>query len=209
MATKGAVSSKTYNAQSKSNRGIFGDGSNFEERYIPDKKRLEELIKACKTVGLKIVLTSGTFDFIHIGHFLYFEKAKSHGDILVVGVDSDKKVQERKGPDRPIVGETERVQMLTHVRNVDIVTIKRHDEPKWALIKLIRPDVLVATKSTYTKQQLDDLKKYCGEVVVLEPQATTSTTAKLRRLSIGMTNKIKSTVSEAVDRAFDEIKKNA
>ena len=189
--------------------GLFDVGANFEARYIPNHKRLGQIIDACKTMGLKIVLTMGTFDLIHIGHFLYLEKAKSFGDILLVGVDSDKKVKERKGPDRPIVSEDERVQMLTHVRNVDIVTLKRHDATKWELIKLVKPDVLIATKETYTKDQLKQLKKWCGEVVVLEPQATTSTTAKLRRVNINLANKMKTVVSEAIQKAFDDIQKNA
>src|SRR3989344_3379019 len=155
-------------------------------RYIEDKKKLFNLISALRTIGAKIVLTMGAFDFIHIGHFLYLEKGRQHGDVLIVGVDSDAKVRARKGPERPIVHEDERVRMLTHVRHVDIVTLKRLDDPKWALIKLIRPDTLIATKETYTKEQVKQLKKYCGEIVILEPQATTSTTAKLRRVNIGL-----------------------
>lgn len=178
-------------------------------RFIQDTKRLEEIVHAMRTMGAKIVLTNGTFDFIHIGHFLYLEKARQHGDLLIVGVDSDKKVKERKGPDRPIVSEEERVKMLTHVRHVDIVTLKQHDAPKWALIKLVRPDVLIATQETYTAEQLKELKKYCGEVVVLDPQATTSTTAKLRRLNIGMSNKIKEEVTKSVNETFERLIKNA
>lgn len=193
----------------KSNRGVFGPGSNFEERYIRDHKRLAELVEACKTVGLKIVLTMGTFDFIHIGHFLYLEKAKSHGDLLIVGVDSDEKVRARKGPDRPIVSQDERVQMLTHVRHVDVVTLKEQEHPKWELIKLVKPHVLIATKETYTAAHLKELQKYCGEVVVLEPQAITSTTAKLRRLNIGLSNKIRDAITKSINETFERLVKNA
>ena len=193
----------------QSNRGVLAPGANSDERFIQDYKRLSEVIDACKTVGLKIVLTMGTFDLIHVGHFLYLEKAKSYGDVLVVGVDSDEKVRARKGPDRPVVAEGERVRMLTHVRHVDIVTLKPADSPKWELIKLVRPDVLIATKETYTGKQIDELKKYCGRVIVLEPQATTSTTAKLRRLNIGLAEKMKVAVSEEVEAAFDKLSNEA
>jgi rfaE bifunctional protein nucleotidyltransferase chain/domain len=178
-------------------------------RAVPDLDNLTEIVKALRTIGAKIVLTQGTFDFIHIGHFLYLEKARSHGDILIVGVDSDEKVKERKGPDRPIVNEDERVQMLTHVRHVDFVTLKGADWPKWHLIKVVKPDVLIATKETYDAKQLKQVQKYCGKVVVLEPQATTSTTAKLRRLNIGLSNKIKDAVTDAINQTFEKLVKNA
>ncbi len=178
-------------------------------RFISDRAKLGEIIAALKTMGARIVLTQGSFDFIHIGHFIYLEKARQHGDILLVGVDDDEKVRSRKGPDRPIVNENERVKMLTHVRHVDIVTLKKSSDPKWDLIKLVKPDVLVATQDTYTAEQIKQLKKFCGEVVVLEPQATTSTTAKLRRLNIGMSQKIKESVTKSINDTFEKLINNA
>lgn len=178
-------------------------------RFISDFDKLVELVDALRTIGAKIVLTQGAFDFIHIGHFLYLEKARSMGDILVVGVDSDEKVRNRKGPDRPIVSEEERVKMLTHVRHVDLVTLKADNLPKWHLIKTLKPDVLVATQETYSDKQLKELKKYCGKLVVLEPQATTSTTAKLRRLNIGLSNKIRDAVTQSINETFEKLKRNA
>ena len=75
---------------------------------------------------------------------------------------------------------------------------------------MVRPDVLIATKETYDKGQLQGLKKYCGKVVVLNPQATTSTSAKLRRLQIGMASKFEKTLlpkmMTAVEQALKEIK---
>jgi rfaE bifunctional protein nucleotidyltransferase chain/domain len=177
-------------------------------QYVADIEHLAKVVQALKTIGAKVVLTQGTFDFIHIGHFLYLEKARSYGDVLVVAIDSDEKVRARKGADRPIVSENERVQMLTHVRHVDYVTIKPLSLPKWQVIKQLRPDVLVATAETYTPEQVKELKKYCGKVVVLEPQATTSTTAKIRRLNIGLSSKIQKVVTEAVDDAFRKIVDN-
>jgi hypothetical protein len=69
--------------------------------------------------------------------------------------------------------------------------------------------VLIATRETYTPEQIKALGEYCGEVVVLEPQATTSTTAKLRRLNIGFANKMKIAVAEAVETAFDKLNHEA
>jgi len=178
-------------------------------RFIEDKRQLAEVISALRTIGAKIVLTQGTFDFIHIGHFLYLEKAKQHGDVLIVGVDSDEKVRRRKGPDRPIVSEKERVQMLTHVRHVDIVALKQDSDPKWSLIKLVKPDVLIATKGTYGPQQVKQLKKFCGQIFILEPQAVTSTTAKLRRLNIGLSQKMKDAITDSINETFEKMIKDA
>lgn len=192
------------------NNGNFLDFTKTTRgREVNDLKKLKEIVHALRTIGAKLVLTQGTFDFIHIGHFLYLEKARSLGDVLIVGIDNDQKVRKRKGPDRPIVAEKERVQMLTHVRHVDLVVLKTLSMPHWALIKLIRPDTLVATKETYDKKELAELKKYCGEIVVLEPQAITSTTAKLRRLNIGMSEKIKNSVTEAINVTFEKLMTDA
>jgi D-beta-D-heptose 7-phosphate kinase/D-beta-D-heptose 1-phosphate adenosyltransferase len=168
------------------NAGIFGDKTSFEHRYIPDHEKLAQSVALWKQLGLKIVLTSGTFDLFHIGHAQYLEKAKELGDVLIVGVDSDARVKKRKGPDRPVVPENERVLILSHVRHVDVVTLKNlHDESSH-LIKLVQPDVLVVSESTnHADNAVDEKAQYCGEIVVLEPQATTSTSAKLRMIQIG------------------------
>lgn len=174
----------TGERQSYSVRGVLGYGSNPEARYIQDHKVLKSYVDALKTLGMKIVLTSGTFDLIHVGHARYLEKAKSYGDVLIVGVDSDAKVKLRKGPTRPIVPEAERVQMLAFLRSVDLITLKNSEDTKWSLIKLVRPDSLVVTDETYDETQLNRLKQFCGEVIVLVPQSTTSTSAQIRRMQI-------------------------
>lgn len=175
----------------RSESALANDTSNFEARYVPSHEKLAQKIEACRTLGMKIVLTSGSFDLLHIGHMRYIEKARSFGDILVVGVDSDTKIQERKGPNRPVVHETERVQMLSHVRGVSFITLKEPSDIKWELIKLVHPDILIATAETYTPEEIATLEKdYCKRVVVLEPQATTSTTARIRKLNIGMSSRV-------------------
>jgi D-glycero-beta-D-manno-heptose 1-phosphate adenylyltransferase len=167
------------------NAGIFGDSAELQDRYIPDHKKLGELVKHWKELGLRIVLTSGTFDLFHVGHAEYLKKAKQEGDLLIVGVDSDAKVRARKGPHRPVVNEEERVLILAHLRHVDAITIKPANEKPNALIKLIRPDVLVLSKSTkHDKADIAEKRKYCGKVVLLQPQAQTSTSAKVRLLHV-------------------------
>ena len=178
----------------------------FGGKAVLDNKRLKEVIGHCKGLGLKIVLTQGSWDLIHIGHARYMREAKKHGDILVVGVDSDEKIRARKGPERPIVPEDERLEMVTHLRYVDLVALKQLKDPKWNLIKLVCPDVLIITKrQEYTKQQQRELKKYCGKVVELESQATTSTSAKIRRLQINTAQKLERSLTPKLIRTIEEV----
>ena len=194
---------------SKSNiildKSIFGQTSNFNKRYISDYLKLKETISQCKGLGLRIVLTQGTYDMVHIGHARYFEEAKKHGDILVIGVDSDEKVRARKGPERPVVPQEERLEMVAHLRPVDVVVLKELLHPKWHLIKTVRPDVLIATKETYSQKQLKELKKYCGEVIVLEPMATTSTSAKIRKLQIGTAKSLGQALTPKIMNIIEEV----
>lgn len=159
---------------------IWGPGSNVEKRIVRDYEEITRRVEAAKTLGLRVVLTAGTFDLFHEGHSRYLEKAKQHGDLLIVGVDGDAKVKKLKGKNRPIISEAERMEILCHCRHVDLVFLKGVDDPKWHLTKAVRPDILIAVQKTYNDEQLAALKEFCGDVVVLEPQGTTSTTARIR-----------------------------
>jgi D-beta-D-heptose 7-phosphate kinase/D-beta-D-heptose 1-phosphate adenosyltransferase len=146
--------------------------------------QLKKAVKAYRDLEYKIVLTQGTYDMVHVGHGRYLKDAKNYGDILIVGVDSDEKVHARKGAGRPIVPEEERVEMLTYFTSVDHVVIKPINAPKWSLIKIVCPDVLIATAETYNPQQLKQLAEFCGEVKVLARKALTSTSAKIRKIQM-------------------------
>jgi len=190
-------------------RGIFGSSPSPEARFIEDKDNLSRYIEAIKELGLSVVLTSGTFDMPHIGHARYLEAARSLGDVLVVGVDSDEKVRQRKGPDRPVVPHVERVEFLTHLRSVDIVTLKGPDEPRWDLIKRVKPDTLLITQETYDEETKRQLEEYCGRVECLPPQASTSTSNQLRKLHIGWSEEITQPIDEILTEggATEELRK--
>jgi D-glycero-beta-D-manno-heptose 1-phosphate adenylyltransferase len=167
--------------------GLFADASNFDLRFVEDFERIEAVVGALRTLGLKVVLTSGSFDIIHEGHSMYLEAARSLGDFLIVGVDSDEKIRSRKGPHRPAVPEAERLRMVTHQRGVGLVTLKHLHHARWALVKAVRPDVLVATADTYRPEEIAELEAgWCGRVEVLERMATVSTSARLRRIQLGL-----------------------
>ena len=191
-ASQGAgVAGKSQPAPLLSTLGVsnslFADASNFEQRFVDDYEKISTTVNALRTLGFKIVLTSGSFDIIHEGHSMYLEAARQFGDFLIVGLDSDEKIRVRKGENRPVVPQMERLRMVTHQRGVGLVTLKHANRPRWELIKTVGPDVLVATADTYSTEEIRELEaRYCGRVEVLERMATVSTSARLRRIQLGI-----------------------
>ncbi len=177
----------------------------LSDQILLDFERVAERVTKYRHQGKKIVLTQGTFDMVHVGHARYCAQAKSFGDILIVGVDSDEKVRQRKGPDRPVVPQEERLEMLIYFSSVDLVVLKPLDAAKYHLIKIIKPDVLVTTRETYTPEVIIELERFCGKVEVLDPMATTSTSAKIRRLQIGLAKKMSSVLSVKIAKTIEEI----
>lgn len=191
-------------------KNILTPSTHHKERFVSDYAELKDIVNHLKKVGYKIVLTQGVYDLIHEGHALYLEAARSHGDVLIVGVDSDELTRVRKGPDRPIVPQDERLKMLMHLRHVDIVTIRNVGEAKGDLIKLVKPDVLVVSKSTgdFTNKEQQAYKKYCGKIITLPPQAITSTSARIRVLAIEGAEKLAREIRKLTDDFLAKIKKN-
>jgi len=137
-------------------------------------------------------LTQGVWDLIHEGHAQYLQKAKEFGDVLIVAVDTDEVVKHRKGPNRPIVPEKERVKMISHLKHVDLIVMKESKTDHGKLIRDIRPDIFVISESTqsnvkgksFLQEIMEEHTPYCKKIVNLEPQSTTSTTARIRLLTI-------------------------
>src|SRR5574342_535866 len=96
---------------------------------IKKRKELLRIIKNLKAKGKRIVFTNGCFDLLHLGHVRYLEKAKSLGDVLVVGVNSDSSVRKLKGPKRPILPQGERTEILSGLGCVDYITIFTEADP--------------------------------------------------------------------------------
>lgn len=95
-----------------------------------------------KAEGKTVVFTNGVFDMIHAGHIDYLKKAKSFGDVLMLGLNSDESVKLIKGEKRPILKEVERAFIVSNLKPVDYVVIFEEDTPAMVIEKLI-PDVLV------------------------------------------------------------------
>ncbi len=166
--------------------GILGSG-----RLIPTKD-IGKIATILKKNNYKIVLTQGVWDLIHEGHAQYLQKAKKLGDVLIVAVDTDEVVKYRKGPNRPIVPEKERVKMISHLKHVDLIVMKESKTDHGKLIRTIKPDILVISESTASNKKdksfFEDVKeehsKFCKKIINLKPQSTTSTTARIRLLTI-------------------------
>ena len=105
-------------------------------------KNVTKAINDDKKDSKKIVFTNGCFDILHVGHIRYLSEAKSLGDILVIGINSDKSVKELKGPSRPINSLSDRALILSELRYVDYV-ISFEEQTPLELIKIIMPDILV------------------------------------------------------------------
>lgn len=142
-----------------------------------------------KEKGKKVVFTAGSWDLLHVGHCRYFEQAKKYGDILVVGVSSDDAIRKVKGPNKPILGDKIRAEMLTYIRDVDFVTIL--PEPSCQpTLGLLQPDVYITVKEDWTENYKESKEyktviKYGGQVEVVDRQSTVLSTTKIVQRAIG------------------------
>lgn len=131
----------------------------------------------------KVVFTNGCFDIIHAGHVRYLKKARSLGDVLVVGLNSDSSVRSIKGETRPIVPQKERAEVLSALECVDYVVIFSDTTPL-KLIDAIRPDVLAKGADWAAKDIVggDVVKKGGGKVARITLVKGRSTTNIIRRV---------------------------
>jgi rfaE bifunctional protein nucleotidyltransferase chain/domain len=132
--------------------------------------------------GRTLVFTNGCFDILHRGHADYLAFARSQGDALVVGLNSDASVRRAKGPTRPVNPEQDRAYVLGSLRAVDFVVIFEEDEPR-DLISQILPDVLVKGKDwAHYVSGREIVEANGGRVVLAEMVEGRSTTATIERM---------------------------
>ena len=128
----------------------------------------------------KIVFTNGCFDILHIGHIKYLEKAKSFGDILIVGLNSDDSIRRLKGKNRPINAKDDRAYILASLEVVDYLVVFDQDTP-FELISLIKPDILVKG-SDYSDKKVagQDIVNELKLVKIIEGKSTTQTIERIK-----------------------------
>jgi rfaE bifunctional protein nucleotidyltransferase chain/domain len=145
---------------------------------VLDSAGLERFVHDVRSAGRRIVFTNGVFDILHPGHLRYLQAARRHGDLLIVGLNSDASVRRNKGPARPINPEPERAELLAALSCVDAVSIFDEDTPA-DIIRRVQPDVLVKGADWPADQIVGrDTVEARGGRVILEPvECGYSTTA--------------------------------
>lgn len=162
--------------------------SSWKKRLIPQSE-LDTLHDELAAKGKKVVFTAGSWDLIHAGQCRYLEKARAEGDVLVVGVSSNDAIRKVKGPNKPILDEKIRAEMLTYLRSVDFVTIL--PEPSCVpTLGLLQPNIYITVKEDWTSDYQNSkeykiVNKYGGEVHVVERQSTAISTTKIIQRAIG------------------------
>ena len=178
------------------------------DRIFRSLDDLSQALARLRAGGQKIVLTSGSFDLIHLGHVKYLAKASEFGDVLVVGVDSDARIRRRKGPDRPMVPEAERLELLAHQRPVDLVYLKDESDGRWGLIRAVEPDVLVLTEDhSYSDADAEALRELCGRIEVLERQASVTTSERIRQMYMHLGDRLGPKLADVLPGLIDGILK--
>jgi len=145
----------------------------------PEAKTWRDQIKAA---GKTLVFTNGCFDILHRGHVTYLEFARSQGDALLIGLNSDESVRRAKGPERPINTAEDRAFVLCGLRCVDAVVIFEEDEPRELIAEVI-PDILVKGRDwAHYVSGRDIVEANGGRVVLADLVEGQSTTNVIRRI---------------------------
>ncbi|MBI4489217.1 MAG: D-glycero-beta-D-manno-heptose 1-phosphate adenylyltransferase [Deltaproteobacteria bacterium] len=152
---------------------------------IGEIHEIKAIVAKAKSEGKKVVFTNGCFDLMHRGHLHLLREAKKLGDLLIVGMNSDRSVKKIKGPERPILPAQERAELIAALEMVDYVT--SFDEPDpYAVIKELRPNVLVKGED-WAKEGIvgrEIVEEEGGKVAVipyLEGYSTTEIIQKIRK----------------------------
>lgn len=151
---------------------------------ILTSEQASEFVARERSLGRAIVFTNGVFDILHPGHVRYLTDARSLGDLLIVGVNSDRSARAQgKAPDRPINPEAERAEVLAALASVDAVVVFDEDTPH-EIVTRIQPDVLVkgADWGPDTIVGRDIVEARGGRVVRIDLEPGFSTTELIRRV---------------------------
>lgn len=153
-------------------------------RIVKDWDQLDKALDGERRKGRKVVFTNGCFDLLHAGHVRYLREAKKLGDVLAVGLNSDRSVSEIK-PARPITPEEQRAEVLSALEMVDYVTLFDETTP-YELIRRIRPDVLVKGGDWKPEDIVgSDIVAETRSLPYFEGLSTTEIIEKIRNLKEG------------------------
>lgn len=151
---------------------------------ILTRTRATQVLRRAQRRGERVVFTNGCFDLLHVGHVRSLEEARSHGDRLVVAINTDRSVRRLKGPGRPVVGERQRAEVLAGLACVDWVVLFGEETPL-RVIRALRPDVL-AKGGDWKLDQIvgrQDVEGWGGRVVRLRQVPGVRTSAVVERMA--------------------------
>ena len=151
---------------------------------ILTRTRAAQVLRRAQRRGERVVFTNGCFDLLHVGHVRSLEEARSHGDRLVVAINTDRSVRRLKGPGRPVVGGRQRAEVLAGLACVDWVVLFGEETPL-RVIRALRPDVL-AKGGDWKLDQIvgrEDVEGWGGRVVRLRQVPGVRTSAVVERMA--------------------------
>lgn len=158
-----------------------------EEKKILDFEQLKKIAEDCRRKDKKIVWTNGCFDILHTGHVKYLKEAKSFGDVLILGLDSDESVRKLKGPGRPINSELERAEILSSMEFIDYIIIFPEGAVKNYLAEL-KPDVYVKggdyNVDTINQEERNVVEGYGGKIALVKHVPGKSTTKTIEKIKL-------------------------
>jgi len=150
------------------------------DSHIKTLEEISLLSQELKKRGKKIVFTNGCFDILHVGHVKYLEEAKSYGDVLILGLNSDESVRRLKGSTRPVNTEDDRAYILASLEAVDYV-VKFYEDTPYELIKALQPHILVKGGDYEGKEVVgQDIAEELRLVDFVEGKSTTKTIARIQ-----------------------------
>src|SRR5215471_10165484 len=148
-----------------------------------EAEALDGFVRDARAAGKRIVFTNGVFDILHPGHVRYLQAARAHGDLLIVGLNSDASVRRNKGPKRPINSQEERAEVLAALACVDAVSVFDEDTPA-EIIRRVQPDVLVKGADWPADQIVgrDTVEARGGRVILESVEPGYSTTGLIDKI---------------------------
>lgn len=150
---------------------------------LQDIKTLKYIVNDLKEKGKKVVFTNGCFDMLHVGHLTSFKEAKKYGDVLIVAVNSDASVKENKGDLRPIINESDRIEMVSALEVVDYVVLM-DDKTPVNLIKELKPSISIKGEDWKDKDVPEKavIESYGGEIKFIKLNPNHSTTKIIEKV---------------------------
>ena len=176
------------------------------EKCVADVFQLALRLTLYRRTGRRIVFTNGCFDILHRGHITYLNRAKSMGDILIVGLNSDASVRKLKGPERPINSLEDRAQVLAALSCVDHIVPLEEDTPH-ELIRRIKPDLFVkgGDHRRETLPEASLVEELGGQVAILPYLESFSTTSVIQKIRHTLTRRSMAEQPKAgVDRRHEQ-----